>query len=88
MTELDISALLIDILAVIEPDARGATFSLDADLRDELGLDDDDLDRFAREVQRNFGVVIPERDRPLLCSLSGAVAIVRRARRAADVVFA
>jgi hypothetical protein len=88
MTELDISALLIDILASIEPDARGATFSLDADLGDELGLDDDEFARFAGDVGRAFGVVIGARERPLLRTLAGAIAVVRHARQASDVVFA
>ncbi len=88
MTELDISALLIDLLSAIEPDVREATFSLDADLREELGLDDADLDRFGEGVQRLFGIAIAERDRPLLRSLSGAIALVRHARRAGEVAFA
>jgi len=88
MTELDISALLIDLLAAIEPDVREATFNLDADLRDELGLDDTDLHRFGEGVQRLFGIAITERDLPLLRSLSGAIAVVRHARRTGDIAFA
>jgi hypothetical protein len=80
MTELDISAVLIELLSALEPDARGATISVDADLGEELGLDDGDLDRFARSVASAFGLVLTARERPLLSSLSGAIAVVRRAR--------
>jgi hypothetical protein len=85
MTELDISAVLIDILARIEPDVRGATFSIDADLKEELHLDDDDLERFAAAVGDTFGVRIGRHERGLLRSLSGAIAFVRRAQRAVAV---
>jgi hypothetical protein len=83
MSELDISAALVDLLARLEPDVRGATFSVDADLQEALELDDDDLEQFAVAVGKAFGVRVGRHERGLLRSLSGAIAFVRRAQRAA-----
>jgi hypothetical protein len=85
MTELDIRAVLVDILATIEPDARGATFSVDADLQDALCLDDDDLARFGDGVVDAFGLRITPHERGRLRSLSGAIGLVRCAQPVVDV---
>jgi hypothetical protein len=88
MTELDIRAVLVDILAGIEPDARGATFSFEADLQDALHLDDDDLVRFGDGVAAAFGLRIAPHERARLRSLSGAVGVVRCARPVDEAVVA
>ena len=84
MTELDIRAVLVDILAAIEPDARGATFGVDADLQDALHLDDDDLARFGDGVAAAFGLRLGAHERARLRSLSGAIGVIRRAQPFAD----
>jgi hypothetical protein len=88
MSELDIRAVLVDILTGIEPDARGATFSVDDDLQAALRLDDDDLVRFGDEVAATFGLRLGPHERSRLRSLSGAIGVVRRARPSGDALAA
>jgi hypothetical protein len=83
MTELDIRAVLVDILASVEPDARGATFSVDDDLQESLRLDDDDIARFGDGVASTFGLRLPPHERARLRSLSDAIRCVRRAQSSA-----
>jgi hypothetical protein len=82
MNEIEIGAVLVDLLARIEPDVRGATFSIDADLKTELHLDEDDLERFALAVAKTFGLHLGADHRRTLQSLASAIALVKEERRA------
>jgi acyl carrier protein len=74
MTEDDIRATVLRVLAEIAPEADAAGIDPDASLRDQLDLDSMDVLNVMIALHEALHVDIPETDYPKLASLRGAVA--------------
>ena len=74
MTQQEIRALLLDVLAAIAPEADLAGLDPRADLREQIDLDSMDLLNLAVGVHERTGVEIPEVDYPRLATLDSCVA--------------
>ncbi len=76
MTQDEIRALLLEVLAAIAPEADLAALDPREDLREQLEIDSMDLLNFAIGVHERTGVEIPEVDYPKLASLDSCTAYV------------
>jgi acyl carrier protein len=62
MSDADTVAQLRSILADVAPDLDVADVAVDADLRNDLGLDSMDFLNFVIGANKRFGVSVPEAD--------------------------
>lgn len=76
MTPEAIRAVVVAILRGIAPETDAARIRQDADLREELDIDSMDFLRFAVELEKRLGVVVPEVDYPRVRTIDGCVAYV------------
>jgi acyl carrier protein len=74
MTDSEIRATVLRLLAEIAPEADPAAIRPDVDLRDQLDLDSMDLLNFVVAVDHELAVDIPESDYGQLGTLDGFVA--------------
>ena len=70
MSDADTAAQLRSILADVAPDLDVATVAVDADLRNDLGLDSMDFLNFVIGANKRFGVAVPEADYGKVTTLS------------------
>ena len=75
-----IAEVVLRALAGIAPEAGLGRLDSAADLQEALDLDSMDFLNLGTAVSEATGVDIPERDYPLVASLSGCVAHVARRR--------
>ena len=78
MSEVELKALIIELLSDIAPEADYGTLAGDADLRETLDLDSMDFLNFVTALHQRTGRNIPEADYPALFTLDGAVAYLKR----------
>jgi acyl carrier protein len=70
MSDAEITARLRTILADVAPDLDVAAVALDADLRNDIGLDSMDFLNFVIGVHKHLGVNVPEADYGKVTSFS------------------
>ncbi|MGE0224736.1 MAG: acyl carrier protein [Acetobacteraceae bacterium] len=78
MNDADARALIISVLSDIAPEADFDALPGKAVLRDELDLDSMDFLNFVTGLHERTGRDIPEADYPLLATMDGAIAYLRR----------
>jgi acyl carrier protein len=77
MTDLELTAMIRDVLGGIAPEADFAALKDDDDLRETLDLDSMDFLNFVIALHERTGIDIPEADYPQLFTLAGAVAYLK-----------
>jgi acyl carrier protein len=73
MTDDDIRATVLRLLAEIAPEADPAEIDPDVNFRDQLDVDSMDLLNFLIAMHREFAVEIPERDYGKLTTVNECV---------------
>lgn len=73
MTRDDITAVLIDELGRIAPEADAMSLDPAADLREELDIDSMDFLNLVTALSERLAIDLPETDYPKLASFGGAV---------------
>jgi acyl carrier protein len=74
MTNDEIRARVLEVLARIAPELDPAELAPDANLRDQLDVDSMDFLNFVIGLHKAFGVEVPETDYRRLLTLDGCVA--------------
>jgi acyl carrier protein len=74
MTNDEIRASVLEVLARIAPELDPAELAPDANLRDQLDVDSMDFLNFVIGLHKAFGVEVPETDYRRLLTLDGCVA--------------
>jgi acyl carrier protein len=69
----DLDALVRGILQDIAPDLDISSLRADVDMRDELDIDSVDFLNFVAALHEKTGVDIPERDYPMVSTVSRCV---------------
>lgn len=78
MNDADLTAKLRHILSDVAPDLDVATIAVDADLRNDIGLDSMDFLNFVIAISKQLGVAIPEADYGKVTTLAKCAAYVAR----------
>jgi acyl carrier protein len=73
MTNDEIRASVLEVLARIAPELDPAELAPDANLRDQLDVDSMDFLNFVIGLHKAFGVEVPEADYRKLFTLDGCV---------------
>ena len=76
MTEDEIRTAVLGVLREVAPEVDPATVDPAADLREDFGLDSMDILNLATGIYERTGVDVPERDYPLIVTLSGCMSYV------------
>ena len=76
MTDTETVARLRAILADVAPDLDVASIALDADLRNDIGLDSMDFLNFVIAAHKHLGVDVPEADYGKVTTLAKFAAYV------------
>jgi acyl carrier protein len=77
MTDVEIRALIAEVLGGIEPEAVVATVAGDAGLREAFDVDSLDFMNLVIGLHERTDVDIPEADHPELFTLGGATAYLK-----------
>jgi len=73
MGEQNVRSLVLDIIAVVAPDADLSNVKDDVRLRDQLDLDSMDFLDIVMELRKRFKIEVPKEDYPLLATLESCV---------------
>ena len=76
MSDQDLIDRLRRILGDVAPDLDVATVAIDADLRNDIGLDSMDFLNFVIAISKELGVAIPEADYGKVATLGNCSAYV------------
>jgi acyl carrier protein len=76
MSDQDLIDRLRRILGDVAPDLDIATVAIDADLRNDIGLDSMDFLNFVIAISKELGVAIPEADYGKVATLGNSSAYV------------
>ena len=74
MGDQQIRQMVLDIIAVIAPDADLTDLKGDVRLRDQLDMDSMDFLDIVMELRKRYKVEVPKEDYPQLATLDGTVA--------------
>ncbi len=75
--EQQIRKIVLDIIAVVAPDADLSDLKGDVRLRDQLDMDSMDFLDIVMELRKRYKVEVPKEDYPELATLDGCVAYLR-----------
>lgn len=78
MSDADLIVHLRHILSDVAPDLDVETIAVDADLRNDIGLDSMDFLNFVIAISKQLGVAIPEADYGKVTTLAKCAAYVSR----------
>ena len=73
MREINVRKLVLDIIAVVAPDADLSGVRDEVRLRDQLDLDSMDFLDIVMELRKRFKIEVPKEDYPLLATLESCV---------------
>ena len=73
MGEQNVRNLVLDIIAVVAPDADLSNVKDEVRLRDQLDLDSMDFLDIVMELRKRFKIEVPKEDYPLLATLESCV---------------
>ena len=73
MQAIDVSSIVLEIIADIAPDEDLSEVKPDVRLRDQIDLDSMDFLDIVMELRKRHGVEVPEEDYPKLASLDSCV---------------
>lgn len=74
MTDEDVKKIVLDIIAVVAPDADLTGIKSDVRLRDQLELDSMDFLDIVMELRKRYKIEVPKEDYPELASLDSCAA--------------
>lgn len=77
VSDEELRRALLEAIAAVAPESRGASIPGDVDVREHLDLDSMDFLRVLVGLKERLGVDVPEVDAPRLVTLDGAVAYLR-----------
>ena len=73
MREINVRKMVLDIIAVVAPDADLSGVRDEVRLRDQLDLDSMDFLDIVMELRKRFKIEVPKEDYPLLATLKSCV---------------
>ncbi len=71
--ERQVKKIVLDIIALVAPDADLSNVEADVALRDQLDMDSMDFLDIVMELRKRHGIEVPEEDYPKLASLDSCV---------------
>lgn len=77
MIEQQIKKIILDIIAVVAPDADLSNVKDDLQLRDQLDLDSMDFLDIVMELRKRYKVEVPKEDYSHLATLNSCVSYLR-----------
>lgn len=83
MPDDDLQATVLRVLTEVAPEIDGRKLDPGKNIRDQMDFDSVDFLNFALALEKELGIPIPEADYPKLSSLSGCLAYIEQARKAA-----
>lgn len=85
MGKEDIKKIILNIIAIVAPDADLSTVKPDVRLRDQLDMDSMDFLDIVMELRKRYKIEVPKEDYPQLASLDSCVAYLAPKFRAVAV---
>lgn len=86
MVEQQVRSIVLDIIAVVAPDADLSDINDEKALRDQLELDSMDFLDIVMELRKRYKVEVPKEDYPELATLGGCVRYLSPKLQAAAAV--
>lgn len=86
MVEQQVRSIVLDIIAVVAPDADLSNIDDEKALRDQLELDSMDFLDIVMELRKRYKVEVPKEDYPELATLGGCVRYLSPKLQAAAAV--
>jgi len=86
MVEQQVRSIVLDIIAVVAPDADLSDIDDEKALRDQLELDSMDFLDIVMELRKRYKVEVPKEDYPELATLGGCVRYLSPKLQAAAAV--
>lgn len=77
MVDQEVRKIVLDIVAVVAPDADLSDVKGEVPLRDQLDLDSMDFLDIVMELRKRYKVEVPKEDYPNLASLDSCVTYLR-----------
>ena len=77
MVDQQIKKIVMDIIAIIAPDADLSNVKSDVQLRDQLDLDSMDFLDIVMELRKRYKIEVPKEDYPNLETLDSCVSYLR-----------
>ena len=68
-----VKKIILDIIALVAPDADLSEVKADVGLRDQLDMDSMDFLDIVMELRKRFKVEVPKEDYPRLATLAGCI---------------
>ena len=68
-----VKKIILDIIALVAPDADLSKVKADVGLRDQLDMDSMDFLDIVMELRKRFKVEVPKEDYPRLATLAGCI---------------